>query len=352
MSTLLGMIIGDVEVEERRPRGLYEPRRKRLSFVNDRSKSRRRSSDEWALVPHSSSLSKSPTYRHRRQESDPHVWDERKLATNERFLQLEAMRLQQENQRLQQRGQAVMMERDRMRMAQEQRMMAQGIHPGMQRPQLQQLQGHPDEHRQRGLPPIPPQHHGNRGGGDPRDHRDPRIMPLGRAGGGGHQRDEFEDFGSDDSDPVIEMIDPGDDSDDERGRGRGSHRGRSPRRISRVRDDSHYPYGRSKSKGRKDRKTSKSSKKKSKKSKKHSKSLYSSDSSDSSDNEQGYVQGFKAGIKTASKTAVAIPLRTGRSRSRYHDYTTDDSLDSFDELRDYRPRLRSKSRGNRRFWGM
>jgi len=327
MTTLMGLLVGDVEVEERRPRSWNESRRKRLSFVRDsRSRSRRRSpEDEWALVPRQQN-----SQPHRRQNSQE-LWDLQKWEAEQRFLALEHQRLQQRAHRLQ---------------LEQQRYMP--AHP----PPRQQIQG--GFHDERGRPPIPPEHMGGgEHGADLRGHNeqhdryaqgghDPRIQQIQPRGGG--RFDEHDDYEDDDDDSgsraIIEILDNG-----------SHHGGRSPKRIDRVHDVPYRSPGRSKSRGRTGKKSlPKDKKKKSKsKSKKRSKSVYS-DSSSSSESDKEFVQGFRAGIRAVSRK----PAGRGRSSSRVHERHYSDPEDSFDDLRYYeRPRLRSKSRASgRRLWGM
>ncbi|KAL9132023.1 MAG: hypothetical protein Q9217_000151 [Psora testacea] len=87
-------LVGSVEVEERRPRSWNEPRRKRLSFVNDRN----RRSDEWALTP------QHQPNRFPRNEQER--WDLRQSEAQQRFyhrqLQFENHRRMLQHQHMQQ----------------------------------------------------------------------------------------------------------------------------------------------------------------------------------------------------------------------------------------------------------
>lgn len=326
----MGLLLGDVRVEERRPRSWNEPREKRLSLVRDsRSRSRRRSpDDEWALVPHRPN----PTSQQHQRQSSQELWDLRKFEAEQRFLQQEAQRLHQRGMRLHQESERLAL--------------AQGIHPSQQ---------HGDPRMQR-MHPIAPPHH--REGGP-----DPRIQAIGPQRGGGSQRGggyHHDDEGRhSDHDSIIEIL-----SDESSDDGYDGNRSRhSPRRIDKVRDVPQVQFrrgrNRSRSRSHKEKKRSNSktksrSKSKSKKSKKSS--LYSDSSdSDSSDFEAKYEKGFKAGIRAVSRQPVGRePLAgRGRSRGRLHDRQLSDDDDSFDDLYYERPRLRSKSRGYRRpVWGM
>lgn len=308
LSVLLG---GEVDVEERRPRTWNEPRRKRLNFVRDSSRSRRRDSDEWALVPH-----RGPSSQHHKRQSSQELWDLRKWEAEQRFLALEHQRLQQKGQRLQIEQQRYML-----------------AHP----PPRQQLQGWPDG---RGQPPIPPGHgQGGHGRGQPPippEHgqgghgRGPRIQPIEPARHGGGYFDKHDDYDGDSDESIIDIFKEGS--------------RRSPKTIDRVRDEPYRSPARSKSRGREIKKPKKN---KNKKSKKRSKSSVYSDSADSSESEQEFVAGFKAGIRAVSRNGN--PAGRGRSRSRVHERHFSDD-DSFDDLRYDRPRLRlrSKSRGGGR----
>ncbi|MCJ1273011.1 serine arginine-rich splicing factor [Puttea exsequens] len=309
---------GDIEVEERRPLSFNEPRRKRLAFVRDshRSRSHRRSprsSDEWAVVPHSGSR--------RRGRDEDEIWDERKITSEERFLRANAHKIQQDHTKLMQKGQRLAMERERMAMDRDRRMLAQG---GMQR----QF----EDPRMRGMPPAPPMGEPRMqefGGGRTR----PRIQQIGSPRSGSHNGDWGHE---DDSDPIVAEFP---ESSDESDRGR-----RSPRRIEKVRDrQASFGRGgsrsRSHSRGIKDKKKKRKGGKKSKKTKKRrSSSLFSDTSSSSSGGEDEFVKGYVAG-KSASRSSK----RRQRGRGLSRDMAWSDDEDSFDDL-GLRHMLRSKSR--------
>ena len=338
MASVLGVLVGDIEVEERRPRTWNEPRRKRLSFVRD-SRSRSRpsssSSNDWAVVRHTGAGALTTTGHHRR-SSDQEYWDERKLAVEDQFLRRNAVRLQQEQIQLQQRGQRLMMERDRLHMDRQLRM---GHPPQQIDPRMQ---GHPDMHHhdprfQQQRPTVPPQHHEH-------GRHDPRIQQI-EPRHDNRRFDERSHFDMDDSDDeIIEIYD----SD--------SHHGgrRSPKRISKIHDEDDHDLfrGRSHSREKKPKKSSLKKPKESKsKSKSKSKSVYS-DSDSSSDDDLIFLKGYRAGARAVSKSRSW--KERSRSRSRGYDRYRSDDEDSFDEGRYYdRPRYRSRSRGVRRgLWGM
>ena len=79
---LIDHLIGDVQIQERRPKSWNEPRRKRLSFVRPHNAHSRQSSsssnpDEWALAPRQSGA------RHYR--NDAETWDLRRYEAQQRF---------------------------------------------------------------------------------------------------------------------------------------------------------------------------------------------------------------------------------------------------------------------------
>ena len=286
---VLDHIIGDVQIQERRPKSWNEPRRKRLSFVRPRNQHSRQSSsssnpDEWALVPRPGNA------RHYR--NDAETWDLRRFEAQQRF------------------NEASMRQRDL-----EHR---QRIHFTHQLygppPNLQQIH---DQGRRQGMLEDHIQEI------RPRDRHDSDddIIQVVSGSDFDDDDDDFDDHHGHGRRPRREMLS----IEQDRDRGRAIHNLTDRRRSK------------SKSKGKKGKKGKKSNKRD------------DSDSDSDDDRDKAFVQGVKAGITLSrERGGHGGGSDRGSPRARRRFLRDDDSDDSMN----FRPRRRSRSGGRPPWWGM
>ena len=232
---LMDHFIGNVQIQERRPKSWNEPRRKRLSFVRPHNEHSRHSSsssnpDEWALAP---AQGNAQFYR-----NEAESWDLRRHEAQQRF------------------NEALLRQRD--------------LEHGQRIHFVHQLYGPPPDLRQI--------HEHGRQQGMLDNNRIQEIRP--RA------------FHDDSDDEIIGVV-SGSDGDDHDPWD--DHRHRRPLPIEHDHDRGRTIHELTGHKGRKKDKRSKSKKGKKDKKKKHG----DSDSDSEDDNNKVFMQGVKAGIKVS-----------------------------------------------------
>lgn len=287
---LLDHLLGDVEVQERRPKSWMEPRRKRLSFVRPHNPSHSRHSssssrsDDWAMVP---AQGNAQYFR-----NDAETWDLRRHEAQARW------------------NDATIRQRDL-----EHRQHVYYTH---------QLYGPP--------PDLQRIHdHGRQQGLLERDI--PTIRPR------GHHADSDNE--------IIEIVSGSDDDDDDDDDWDDHSPRRQPLSIEHDRDRGRAlrdltdkdKRGKSKDKHGKGKKGDKKKKKKG----------TSHDDSDSDDDKKVFMEGVRAGIKASRERGSGHGggSNRGSPRPRRRFLRDDDSDDSMD----FRPTRRSRSRG-RLGWGL